>query len=94
MRRSGRFLCFFQFGDDGGTILIAGLDKQVALLARQGFARAAKANPSMVCQFEGELLDLQIAPFEFGVPRNKRGIAFGKLQLQGADLRPNRLRQD
>jgi hypothetical protein len=28
----GRFLLLFQFGDDGGAIFIAGLDKQIALL--------------------------------------------------------------
>lgn len=84
-RRSGRLLCLFQFGDDGGTIFVAGLDKQIPLFARQGFAFAAKADPSMVRQFEGELLDLQFALFEFG-------ITFCKLRLQGADLRPNRLR--
>ena len=85
-RRSGRLLCVFQFGNDGGPILIAGLDKQIPLLARQGFALAAKADPSMMRQFEGQLLDLQVAPFEFGV-------TFNELRLQGADLRPNRFRQ-
>ena len=66
-RRSGRLLCVFQFGNDGGPILIAGLDKQIPLLARQGFALAAKADSPMVRKFKGQLLDLQVAPFEFGV---------------------------
>ena len=87
-------LLLFQFGDNGCTIFVTGLDKQIALLAGQGFARVTEADTSMVCQFEGELLDLQFAPFEFGVAFNKCGIAFSELRLQCRDLRPNRLRQD
>ena len=87
-------LLLFELRDDGGAILIAGFDKEIALLAGQGFACAAEAHASMVREFEGELLDLQFAPLEFGVAFNKRGIAFGELRLQCADLRPNRRRQD
>lgn len=54
----GGRLLLFQFGDDGGTIFVAGLEKQVALFGRQGFALAAKADTFMVRQFEGEFLDL------------------------------------
>ncbi len=48
----------------------------------------------MMRQFEGELRDLQLAPLEFGVAFNQRGIAFSELRLQCREMRPNRLRQD
>jgi hypothetical protein len=86
-RRGGRGLLLFQFGDDGCTILIAGFDKQIPLLAGQGFARVTEADAPMVREFEGELLDLQFAPLEFGV-------AFDKLKLQCRDLRLDPIRQD
>jgi hypothetical protein len=38
-------------------------------------------------EFEGESLDLQFAPLEFGVALDELGIAFGKLALQGKKLR-------
>ena len=82
----GRFLRF-QLGDDGGTILITGLDKQVALLGRERLTLATETNASVVRQFEGKLRNLQLAPFEFG-------IAFGQLNLQRCDLRLKPLRQD
>ncbi|MBP8277330.1 MAG: hypothetical protein KAX55_10615 [Propionivibrio sp.] len=78
-RHLGRVLLFFQLGDDGRAILVTGLDKEIALLAGQRFALTAEANALEVSQFEGELLDLQIAPFEFGVEGDK-------LCLQGVDL--------
>lgn len=78
-RYLGRVLLFFQLGDDGCAILVAGLDKEIALLSSQRFALTAEANALEVSQFEGELLDLQIAPFEFGVEGDK-------LRLQGVDL--------
>ena len=90
----GRGLLLFQFGDNGCTIFVTGLDKQIALLAGQGFARVTEADTSMVRQFKGELLDLQLSPLKFGVAFDKCGIAFSELRLQCRDLRPNRFRQD
>jgi hypothetical protein len=78
-RHFGRVLLFFQLNDDGRTILVAGLEKEIALLSSQRFALTAEANALEVSQFEGELLDLQIAPFEFGVEGDK-------LRLQSVDF--------
>lgn len=91
--RCSRFLLLFQFSDDGGTIFIAGIGKQIALLAGQCFALAAKADALMVGQFEGELLDLQLAPFEFSVALDEPCFVFDKLKLQGRYLRPDPIRQ-
>ena len=41
----------------------------------------------MVREFEGQLLDLQLAPLEFGVALNELRIAFGELVLQGKKVR-------
>jgi len=70
----GGFLLLFEFGDDGGTIFIAGIGKQIALFGRQGFALAAEADAFMVGQFKGELLDSQLAPFEFSVALDELGL--------------------
>ena len=83
----GGFLLLFQFGRDGGTIFVAGFDKQIALFGRQCFALAAETNALVVRQLKGKLLDLQLTPFEFGVALNELGIALGELALQGKNLR-------
>ena len=46
----------------------------------------------MVREFEGQLLNLQLAPLEFGVALNQGGIAFGELALQCKKLRQNLIR--
>ena len=83
----GGFLLLLQFGDDGGAIFVAGLDKQITLFGRQRFALAAETDALVVRKFEGQLLDLQLAPLEFGVALNQGGIAFGELVLQCKNLR-------
>lgn len=65
-RRPCRLL-LFQFGDDRRAVFVAGFNEQVALFGRQRFVLATETNAFVVREFEDELLDLQIAPFEFGV---------------------------
>lgn len=83
----GGFLLLLQFGDDGSAIFVAGLDKQITLFGRQRFALAAETDALVVREFEGQLLDLQLTPFEFGVALDELGIAFSELVLQCKNLR-------
>ncbi len=92
-RCCGRLLLLLKLGDDGSTILIAGIGKQITRLTRQGFTLATKANAFMVRQFERELLDLQFAPLEFSDLFCQLGIAFDEPALQGRDLRLSPVRQ-
>jgi hypothetical protein len=86
-RCDGSFLLLCQLGHDGGAIFIAALDKQIALLARQGFTLAAKADAFVVGQFKRELLDLQLTSLQFRIPFHQLGIAFDEPGLQVRDLR-------
>jgi hypothetical protein len=81
------FLLLFQLGDKCGTIFVAGIGKQITLLARQGFALAAEADAPMVSQFQGELLNLQFAPLEFGIALDELGVAFDELGVTLGELR-------
>ncbi len=75
-----------QLGHDGGPVLIPAIDKEIPLLRGERFALATETDALVMGQFQGQLLDLQLAPLEFG-------IALGKLGLQGRNLRLDPIRQ-
>ena len=79
--RIGRRLLFCKLGVDSRAIRVAGLDKEISLLGGQRFALATEADSLEISELEGEFLYLQLAPLEFGVTSDERGIAFGELRF-------------